>query len=624
MCYDVPGMSALAESKISAAAPSSTRRRKKLAEASLTTIGSARSVLTGRHTSEAWRGLWITIERDPAKAGGLGEVSKTIPAQLNAVLGADVRVLVPGLRPILAEGGWEETGERAELPLDWPGLPRWIEFRLLQRFEEATRTWVYAIAQDRLFGAFSHLYFRGNHEERLGDDPLFRAAMLFNRAAAAFAPRLNGSASVPARGPLATFNGDCDFVMAHDWLTGPCLGLLPPSFAVGKIFMLHNTYDEQRHPDHARAALGLAATPPANNYGNYSPLEASVYDAHVVIANQNYVHSLFQRDTFDLLLKNLSEKINQGKLYDMHHAISADYDPAGSPALQNDAYQPLHLPSGSSSVSRKAAALLEFKRANKRALQRELGLEDNPHAVLYAWVGRFDPLQKGFYLVMDEVLGFLQRHQSAQWILAGSNSNNDPRVREFLESIKTRPDLRGVLYAKDKFINRDAVIRIYAGSDFFLMPSLYEPFGLAQLEAMKLGCIPVVHGVDGLRSTVSDPEIDILEDSDAPKEAVHDYGQVGVKMTWMNVPLYREAMGKQLNGEPLNHQEKWVVADCHRKFRMALRRARRILKEPDLRAEVMLNGMRYVTEEHNWRQIIGRYEAPIKTAVAMARRQAVR
>lgn len=611
-------MSALVESVTSSISVVSPGRRKKLAEASLARIGSAKPLVTGREATQGWRGLWITIERDPAKAGGLGEVSKTIPAELNAVLGADVRVIVPGLRPILAEGGWEDTGERAELPLDWPGMPRWAEFRLLQRYEAATRTWVYAVAHDLFFGNFGHLYFRGNHEETLGDDPLFRTAMLFNRAAAFFAPRLNGTG--PTRGALATFSGECDFVMVHDWLTGPCLGLLPPSYAVGKIFMLHNTYDEQRHPEHARAALGLAATPLANNYGNYSPLEAAVYEAHVVIANQNYVRSLFQRDTFDLLLKNLSDKINQGRLYDMHHAISSDYDPVGAPALQKDGFQPLVKTKTGAGVDE----LLEFKRANKLALQRLLGLEENPEAVLYAWVGRFDPLQKGFYLVMDEVLGFLQRHRSAQWILAGSNSNNDPRVREFLEEVHAQPALSRVLYAKDKFINREAVIRIYAGSDFFLMPSLYEPFGLAQLEAMMLGCIPVVHGVDGLRSTVSDPEIDILEDEDAPREAVHGYGQVGVKMTWMNVPLYREAMGRQVNGEPLNHQEKWVIGDCHRKFRMALRRARRILQESELRAEVMQNGRRYVTEEHNWEQIIRRYEAPIKTAVAMGKRQAVR
>ena len=112
-------MSALVDSVTSSISVVSPGRRKKLAEASLARIGSSKPLVTGREATQGWRGLWITIERDPAKAGGLGEVSKTIPAELNAVLGADVRVIVPGLRPILAEGGWEDTGERAELPLDW-------------------------------------------------------------------------------------------------------------------------------------------------------------------------------------------------------------------------------------------------------------------------------------------------------------------------------------------------------------------------------------------------------------------------------------------------------------------------------------------------------------------------
>lgn len=568
-------------------------------------------------SSEGWRGLWVSIERDPAKAGGLGEVSKTIPAELNGSLKCDVRVIVPGLKPILAKGEWQDTGERVELPLHWPGHPGWAEFRLLQQYEEETQTWVYAIANDLYFGRFPHLYFRGHHEATLGDDPLFRTAMLFNRVAARFAPRLNGSG--PQRGALATFTGECDFVMVHDWLTGPFLELMPPSFTAGKIFMLHNTYDEQRPVEYARAALGLATPPLPNSYGNYSPLESAVYNAHVVIANQNYVRSLFQRDTFDLLLKNLSDKIGQGRLYDMHHAIASDYDPSSAAALQSEGFATL-----AGDAKDRAQALLDFKRQNKLALQRMLGLSEDPSRIIYSWVGRFDPLQKGFYLVMDEVLGFLQRHSSAQWILAGSNSNNDPRVRGFLEGLKDQPGTANVLYAKDQFVDRATVIRIYAGSDFFLMPSLYEPFGLAQLEAMKLGCIPVVHGVDGLRSTISDPEIDILEDSDEPPEKVHGYGQVGVKMTWMNVPLYREAMGKQVNGVPLNHQERWVAADCQRKFRMALRRARRILNDTALRATVIENGMRYVTAEHNWPQIIRRYENPIRHAVAMAKHQAVR
>jgi len=65
------------------------------------------------------------------------------------------------------------------------------------------------------------------------------------------------------------------------------------------------------------------------------------------------------------------------------------------------------------------------------------------------------------------------------------------------------PPYKGRIFVHIGFEERLAHL-IYAGSDFFLMPSQYEPCGLGQLIAMKYGTVPIARKTGGLADTIQD------------------------------------------------------------------------------------------------------------------------
>ena len=68
--------------------------------------------------------------------------------------------------------------------------------------------------------------------------------------------------------------------------------------------------------------------------------------------------------------------------------------------------------------------------------------------------------------------------------------------------------------------------RLFAGSDLFLMPSRFEPCGLAQMQSMAYGSIPVVTDVGGLHDTVIDADRDRSTGSGFVSTSVDDGGVV--------------------------------------------------------------------------------------------------
>ena len=133
------------------------------------------------------------------------------------------------------------------------------------------------------------------------------------------------------------------------------------------------------------------------------------------------------------------------------------------------------------------------KKANKLALQEELGLEVNNDVCLIGLVSRLT-YQKGIYLIADrinEIMGM-----NVQFVVLGTGEANAENAFKWMENSYKG---KAVYYCG---YNEDLAHRIYAGADLFLMPSLFEPCGIGQLIAMHYGTLPLVRETGGLKDTV--------------------------------------------------------------------------------------------------------------------------
>lgn len=155
---------------------------------------------------------------------------------------------------------------------------------------------------------------------------------------------------------------------------------------------------------------------------------------------------------------------------------TASYDPA------NDSYIPhpyQHSPEG--------------KRKNKESLQAELGLPVNGDIPLIAMVTRLAD-QKGLPLVADIFPELMERN--IQFVLLGTG---DPGLEQYFRDISTHyPEQASIRTYFDEGLAR----RMYAGADFLLIPSRFEPCGLSQLIALRYETVSIVRETGGLKDTI--------------------------------------------------------------------------------------------------------------------------
>lgn len=135
----------------------------------------------------------------------------------------------------------------------------------------------------------------------------------------------------------------------------------------------------------------------------------------------------------------------------------------------------------------------EGKAACKAALQKELGLPEDPDCFMMGIVSRLTD-QKGLDLiacVMEELCA-----EDVQFVILGSG---DPKYEDMFQYYAKKYPERVAAYIG---YSEPLSHRIYAACDSFLMPSLFEPCGLSQLMSMRYGTLPIVRETGGLKDTV--------------------------------------------------------------------------------------------------------------------------
>lgn len=136
--------------------------------------------------------------------------------------------------------------------------------------------------------------------------------------------------------------------------------------------------------------------------------------------------------------------------------------------------------------------VFEGKRKNKLALQREVGLPENPDIPLVVMITRL-ATAKGIDLVsaiIDELL-----NENIQFIILGTGEQT---YEDMFRELEKRHSNLKALIKFDRVISK----KMYASADIFVMPSRSEPCGLAQMIACSYGTVPVVRAVGGLFDSI--------------------------------------------------------------------------------------------------------------------------
>lgn len=406
--------------------------------------------------------FFITSECVPyASTGGLGDVASALPIALQD-LGHHCTRVMPYYRQVWERGHEvESTGIHLGIPMGQQILTAEVLRSSIDKVET-------------FFVKFDGFFDRPSlYNESFGDyhDNAWRFCF-FQKAALAL---------------MDTLERNYDVVHANDWQTGLIPLMLKhgtdgnPGLGTPSIFTIHNLAYQGHFASHDFRLTGLPhfcnAIYGCEFWGGMNFMKAGIAHANKVTTVSDTYAKEIQTSTFGYGMENLL-KHRSDDLHGLVNGIDMNvWNPESDPHLA----APFNAkdPSG--------------KQACKLAVLKEMGLPEDPNTPLIGIVTRLAS-QKGIELIGHCILQIMQR--DVRFVLLGSG---DPEYERWIGDWQTTwPDKFSAHIGFDNGLSH----RIEAGSDLYLMPSVYEPCGLNQMYSLRYGTIPIVTPTGGLYDTI--------------------------------------------------------------------------------------------------------------------------
>jgi starch synthase len=406
--------------------------------------------------------LMIAGEVAPyAKTGGLGEVMAALPKAVRR-LGHDVRVFMP-LYGAIDRQMYPTVPIGKTITLNVGGEKSPINFSASILAQEVP---IYFLESETYFPSTQSTIY----DPRRGNLPFYAFNLSVFRL-------------------LETLDWIPDIIHVHDWHAGlipNIIKYLPansPFAGIATVETVHNSAyvaiaDQWAIPDDERDnGQGLPPTDLAKvQYINF--LKRGIANADIVTTvSEQYAKELVIPGTSHGLSDVLAPRART--FFGIRNGVDYSY---WNPMFDG------HLPVNYD------MEIMHRKYDNKRALQHRLNLPilDVPILGMNSRITE----QKGFSLVFEIFDDLMEK--GVQLVVVGDSTSGS--FTEFLtEKMKYFPNQVAVRTYSDELGSL-----VYAGSDIFMMPSLFEPSGLGQLVSLRYGTIPVVRRTGGLADTISD------------------------------------------------------------------------------------------------------------------------